>query len=80
MANKKSKRGAKQKHPTGYEYRVSYIQWDVDDPKDLKDLPDTIVVDVPEEVVAIDEEEDWISEYLSDTYGFCHFGFFFKPL
>lgn len=66
--------------PDGYEYKVSCIQWDVDDEADLDELPDTLIVTVPEEVCAVDEEEDWISDYLSDTYGFCHSGFVFDPV
>ena len=62
----------------GYPYKVSHIAWDVDDPDDRDGLPDTVVVYVPEEVVAADGEEDYISEYLSDKYGFCHNGFLFR--
>lgn len=45
------------------------IIWDVDDKKDLKDLPTEIII--PEGMT--DEEE--ISDYISDATGFCHFGF-----
>ena len=62
----------------GYPYKVSHIEWDIDNPEDLDDLPKTVIVDVPEEVVAADEEEDYISDWLSDEYGFCHNGFLFK--
>lgn len=45
------------------------ILWDVDDPKDLKSLPTEI--EIPD---GMDEEDD-ISDYLSDVTGFCHRGF-----
>ena len=64
----------------GYPYKVSHIEWDVDNPKDLDELPDTVIVDVPEEVVADDGEEEYISDYLTDEYGFCHFGFLYDAM
>lgn len=45
------------------------IIWDVDDPEDLICLPTEI--EIPEGM----EDEDEISDYLSDTTGFCHKGF-----
>lgn len=62
----------------GYPYKVSHIAWDVDDPDELDDLPDTVIVYVPEELVAADEEEEYIREYLSNEYGFCHNGFLYR--
>ena len=62
----------------GYPYRVRYIDWETDG-EDV-DLPDEVIVDVPEEIVANDGEEEYISDYLSDTYGFLHNGFMFDPL
>jgi hypothetical protein len=46
------------------------IEWDVDEPEDLEDLPKEIVI--PEE---IRDDEDAISDYISDVTGFCHTGF-----
>ena len=40
------------------------VDWDVDDPADLKYLPKT--VEIPGNV----DEED-VPDYLSDEYGFC---------
>lgn len=40
------------------------VDWDVDDKDDLKYLPKT--VEIPSNV----DEED-VSDYLSDEYGFC---------
>lgn len=45
------------------------IQWDVDDPRDLENLPTEI--DIPDGM----EDEDEISDYISDVTGFCHYGF-----
>lgn len=65
----------------GYEYRVNHIEWDASDEEiDINHLPEELIVDVPEEICACDEEEDYISDYLSDTYGFCHNGFLFNPV
>ena len=64
----------------GYEYRVRHIAWDVDDPSELDDLPEELVVTVPEEIVADDGEEEYISDYLTDEYGFCHNGFLYDPV
>ncbi len=47
------------------------IIWDVDNKKDLKHLPKEI--EIPDWIDKDDEEE--ISDYLSDVTGFCHKGF-----
>lgn len=46
------------------------IKWDVDFQLDLEDLPTEI--EIPEE---IEDDEDAISDYISDFTGFCHQGF-----
>ena len=53
--------------------RVYDIDWDTDG-EDV-DLPNEVEVDVPAEVVDYGDVEDFISDYLSDEYGFCHKGF-----
>ena len=45
------------------------IEWDVDYKEDLYALPTEI--EIPEDL----EDEDEISDYISDVTGFCHFGF-----
>lgn len=45
------------------------ILWDVDRKSDLKHLPKEI--EIPKGMT----DEDEISDYLSDTTGFCHCGF-----
>ena len=45
------------------------IQWDIDDEKDLENLPEEI--EIPDGMT--DEEE--ISDYITDCTGFCHNGF-----
>lgn len=49
--------------------KATNIQWDVDDPKDLELLPTEI--DIPDGI----DDEDEISDYISDVTGFCHKGF-----
>lgn len=49
--------------------RAFNIQWDVDFPEELYDLPDEI--EIPDGV----EDEDEISDYITETTGFCHSGF-----
>ena len=46
------------------------IKWDVDFQSDLENLPTEI--EIPEE---IEDDEDAISDYISDFAGFCHQGF-----
>lgn len=46
------------------------IQWDVDDVDDLEALPTEIVI--PSE---LEDDDDMISDYLSDLTGYCHKGF-----
>ena len=35
----------------------------------------SILIPVDAELGENEEIEEWLSEWLSDTYGFCHFGF-----
>ena len=49
--------------------KATNILWDVDDEEDLKWLPKEI--EIPE---AMDNDED-ISDYISEQTGFCHAGF-----
>lgn len=43
------------------------IIWDVDDVKDLESLPDEIIIPAALE----SKDDDIISDYLSETTGFC---------
>lgn len=45
------------------------IQWDVDDNNMLEYLPTEI--EIPDDL----EDEEEISDYISDVTGFCHMGF-----
>lgn len=47
--------------------KATNIEWDTDGK--VVDLPNT--VPIPDELT----DEDDISDYLSDEYGFCHYGF-----
>ena len=49
--------------------KATNIQWDVDYAEDLGMLPTEI--EIPDGM----EDEDEISDYLSDVTGFCHKGF-----
>lgn len=54
------------------------IDWDIDDESFDEDhgisLPESM--EIPENVLkAYEENEDAISDYLSNTTGFCHYGF-----
>jgi hypothetical protein len=60
--------------------KITNIKWDTDgDMKILKSLPKEI--DITDEFDVNDYEDDEdkllddISDWLSDTYGYCHFGF-----
>ena len=60
--------------------KITNIKWDTDgDMKILKSLPKEI--DITDEFDVNDYEDvedkllDDISDWLSDTYGYCHFGF-----
>lgn len=46
------------------------IEWDVDCLEDLENPPTEI--DIPENIT---DDEDAISDYISDTTGYCHKGF-----
>ena len=49
--------------------RATNIIWDVDHKEDLEFLPTEI--DIPNGM----DDEDEISDYISNTTGFCHKGF-----
>ena len=51
--------------------KITNIVWDVDCQEDLLNLPTE--VEVPDEIV--NEGDDAIGDWLSDTYGFCHEAF-----
>lgn len=55
--------------------RAINIEWDTDgDETVVEDLPREI--DIPDEVMArLDEDEDAVSDYVSEQTGFCHYGF-----
>ena len=49
--------------------KAVHIQWDADEPDELEGLPTEI--QIPDGM----EDEDEISDYLSDVTDFCHRGF-----
>ena len=69
-------RGKKQ--GIGFNFKVWDIDWDTDG-VDVE-LPSVLEVVVPEDSYACDEEEEYISDWLTDEYGFCHNGFMYKEI
>jgi hypothetical protein len=53
------------------------IKYDKDGAK--VDLPKSIQIEIPEDLVDYDEIEEYISDKISDETGFCHNGFSTKP-
>lgn len=53
------------------------IKWDVDNLEDIDNLPDEVLVPESVYIEAEDKEEalDIVSDWLSDEYGYCHYGF-----
>lgn len=63
--------------------KVVKIKWDTDgNMKILKSLPKKIDISDEFDVKDYEDDEDQllddISDWLSDTYGYCHFGFEIK--
>lgn len=60
-------------------YKVTDIEWDVDDEEDLEDLPS--VVNIPDGELNPDNElDEAIGDWLSSTYGYCHKGFNYEQM
>jgi hypothetical protein len=55
---------------------ITDILWDTETKAELKILPKKVELELPE----MDEEDiaDYISDELSDTYGYCHNGFAYE--
>ena len=54
------------------------IQWDIDCPEELEELPTAIEIPEDEDIVVEDDYEatlDAISDYITDCTGYCHKGF-----
>jgi len=62
----------KQAQGTSKQYYVSNIVWDTDD--EVCDLPKSVMFFGCPDALS-DDDEDAISEMLSDAFGFCHKGF-----
>ena len=63
--------------------KVVKIKWDTDgDMKMLKSLPKEIDISDEFDINDYEDDEDQllddVSNWLSDTYGYCHFGFEIK--
>ena len=53
------------------------VEWDVTDDDLTKEEQEDVLAELPTEVEIPDdlEDEDEISDWLSDEYGYCHNGF-----
>ena len=58
-------------------YTVTGIKYDTDG-EDV-DLPETLEIEVPEDVTEPEEIDEYISEEISNVTGFCHKGFSTTP-
>lgn len=58
----------------GITIRVSNIQWDVDEDDD-PDLPFEEVIRTNANLEDEDDVEEFVSNFLSENYGYCHKGF-----
>lgn len=75
-------------NPKYKEFKVFDIEWDVDewdiDHADEADLPEKIELIITEDDVDNlddnDDIEEFIEDYLSDKYGYCHYGFQYDEL
>lgn len=58
------------------------VDWDVDGNQSLEELglETDFVEEVNIEDIDEDELDDYLSDWLSDEYGFCHFGFDYEVL
>lgn len=63
------------------EYLLTDIEYDVDDPDDLTDLPCELRFRIsPDSYTTQEELEEAASSYISDKTGFCHNGFNMRKL
>ena len=53
-------------------YLVTDIDWDTDG--EVIDLPSKLEIDIPDDMDS-EDIEDYVSDSISDTTGFCHYGF-----
>jgi uncharacterized protein YdeI (YjbR/CyaY-like superfamily) len=58
-------------------YEVSDIKYDTDGEE--VDLPKTLTITVPDDIVDEVEMEEYISDEISNITGFCHKGFTTDP-
>lgn len=54
-------------------FEVTDIKYDTDG--EVLDLPKTLIIDIPIDIVDDEEIDDYISDEISNRTGFCHFGF-----
>ncbi len=60
-------------------YLITDIWWDVDEDEEFDSLPQRITVKVSKDK-DIDDIEEYLSEMITDKYGFCHNGFAYDEI
>jgi len=58
-------------------YTVTHIKYDTED---TSDLPEQLIIDVPDDIIEDVERVVYISDKISDITGFCHKGFATDPI
>jgi hypothetical protein len=58
-------------------YTVSNIKYDTDG-EDV-DLPETLEIEVPDDIQEPEEIDEFLSDEISNVTGFCHTGFSTSP-
>jgi hypothetical protein len=58
-------------------YTVTNIKYDTDGEE--IDLPDTLEIEVPEDMTDPEEIDEFLSDEISNITGFCHTGFSTSP-
>lgn len=62
----------------------SNVQWDIDEEDFFSDedpiLPKNFTIDVPASEDDYTDLSDYLSDWLSDEYGFCHNGFNYQVI
>ncbi len=61
-------------------FHIYEIKWDVDYDDDLNTLPKQIVVDIDKETLGDMDIKEYLAEFLTENYDFCHDGFRYQEL
>ena len=64
------------------EYHISNVQWDFDDEDDYDETPDVPTefdIEIPDDEM-FDDEEETISDFITEKYGWLHKGFTYERI